>query len=71
MHESDLTAIETRAEFIEGYRKVNDLSRLIAEFRKLRAAVREIIDDASPCTTACHVIVAERLIKEAEELLDR
>jgi hypothetical protein len=49
----------------------DDVPALVAEVRRLRTAIREIIDDASPCTTACHVTVAERLIKQAEELLDR
>lgn len=37
----------------------------------IKVAVREIIDDASPCTAACNVMVEERLIERAKELLTR
>lgn len=40
-----------------------------ARIAALEALLRDIIDDASPCTTACNLLVEERLIERAKELL--
>lgn len=42
---------------------------MICRIAELRSLLRDIVDDSSPCTTACHVTVGEGLIERAKELL--
>jgi hypothetical protein len=48
----------------------DEIRTLVDRYRRLRNLLREVIDDASPCTTACHVTVAERLIDAAKGLVE-
>lgn len=59
---------ESSAEFFDRARA--DVPALVAEVRRLRSLLREIIDDASPCTTACNLMVEEKLIDRARELIE-
>ena len=50
---------------------MNDNAQLRDRVEALERLLRAIIDNASPCTTACCVVVEESLINEARELLEK
>lgn len=40
------------------------------DYERLLEAVRNILDDASACTTACHSVVRDALLDEARRVAD-
>lgn len=45
------------------------IARLMAAAPDLLALLREIVDDASPCTSGCSLMVDAKLIERAESLI--